>query len=46
MTAVGPAVFAGLVWGAVVLIAAVFGYVAWALSAAQRSADPSPSAGE
>jgi hypothetical protein len=47
MTAVGPAVLAGLVWGAVLLVAAVFGYVAWTLSVARRSADrPSPSAGE
>jgi flagellar basal body-associated protein FliL len=47
MTALGPAVFAGLVWGAVILVVAVFGYVAWTVSAARRSADrPSPSAGE
>ena len=39
MTAVGPAVFAGLVWGAVLLVAVIFGYVAWTLSAARRSAD-------
>jgi hypothetical protein len=47
MTAVGPAVFAGLVWDAVILVAAVFGYVAWTLWAARRSTDqPSSSAGE
>jgi flagellar basal body-associated protein FliL len=47
MTALGPAVFAGLVWGAVILVVAVFGYVAWTVSAARRSADrPTSSAGE
>ena len=32
--------------GVALLVVAVFGYVAWTRSAARRSADPSPSAGE
>ena len=44
---VDGAALTATVVNAVILVAAVFGYVAWTLSAARRSADqPSPSAGE
>ena len=44
---VGTGTLTATVVNAVFLVAAVFGYVAWTLSAARRSADqPSPSAGE
>lgn len=44
--AIGAAAFAALVWGAVLLVAVVFGYVAWSLLRDRGDADGPRRAGE
>lgn len=46
MAAVGPAVFAGLVWGSVALVVAVFAYLLYAFGRELRTGRVAGEAGE